>query len=575
MPLSYTWKSRPLSLPNEIKDFKEDLDISEIYLQLLLQRGISSKKDAENFFKPSLQNLHDPFLMKDMEEAVKRINLARAKQEKIMIYGDYDVDGTTAVALFSSFLVKHYPNLITYIPDRYKEGYGISQIGIDFASADGVSLIIALDCGIKATDKISYAKEKGIDFIICDHHTPGDEIPAAAAVLDPKRKDCSYPYKGLSGCGVGFKLVQALCQNWQLDNENWLNSLDLLAVSIGADIVPMTGENRILTYFGLQKINSNPSPGLEALIKIALPKGGKLNINDVVFMLAPRINAAGRLAHGKKAVELLRGEDLSIIDSIAKEVNANNIQRRSLDQGITQEALEQIKKRKEEKNLSTVVFNKNWHKGVIGIVASRLIETYYRPTIVFTQSGDKLAGSARTVEGFDVYEALLECDHILEQFGGHPAAAGMTLSEDKFHEFKEHFEAVVKQKIKPDQLEPSITYDLAIKLEDISMSFYKTLQRFGPFGPENLSPIFLSENLINADSRGIGEGQKHLRLSIVDPESGVSIEGIGFNMAHHLELLNSGQKVSILYHLELNNYRNKLSLQLRLLDLKPSSALNI
>jgi single-stranded-DNA-specific exonuclease len=360
-----------------------------------------------------------------------------------MVYGDYDVDGTTAVALFSAFLEKHYPEVSTYIPDRYKEGYGVSQAGIDFAAAQNISLIIALDCGIKAIDKVDYALARGIDFIICDHHTPGDILPKAAAVLDPKRSDCVYPYKGLSGCGVGFKLVQALCEVWALSDEHWRPYLDLLAVSIGADIVPMSGENRILTYYGLQQINSEPSPGLESLIKIAKPTGGKLDISDVVFMLAPRINAAGRLAHGKKAVELLRGQDLSIIDSIAQEINKNNTERKSLDQSITEEALRQIQRLEEEHKKSSVVYEASWHKGVIGIVASRLIENYYRPTIVFTKSGDKLAGSARTVAGFDVYRALLKCDHILEQFGGHPAAAGMNLKKERYEEFKNHFEKVV------------------------------------------------------------------------------------------------------------------------------------
>jgi single-stranded-DNA-specific exonuclease len=574
MPLDYLWKPQALADEKELSAFKAELPISEIFLSLLLQRGISNRSEAEAFFNPNLQKLHNPFLMKDMDKAVYRINQAIKSKEKIMVYGDYDVDGTTAVALFSGFLEKHYPEVSTYIPDRYKEGYGVSQAGIDFAAAQNISLIIALDCGIKAIDKVDYALARGIDFIICDHHTPGDILPKAAAVLDPKRSDCVYPYKGLSGCGVGFKLVQALCKDWDLSDEHWRPYLDLLAVSIGADIVPMSGENRILTYYGLQQINSEPSPGLESLIKIAKPTGGKLDISDVVFMLAPRINAAGRLAHGKKAVELLRGQDLSIIDSIAQEINKNNTERKSLDQSITEEALRQIQRLEEEHKKSSVVYEASWHKGVIGIVASRLIENYYRPTIVFTKSGDKLAGSARTVAGFDVYRALLKCDHILEQFGGHPAAAGMTLKEERYEEFKNHFEKVVSESILPEQLLPNISYDLQIKLEDLSQSFYNTIQRFAPFGPDNLSPIFRSDGLINQGSRAVGEGQKHLKLGILDPDTGIVMDGIGFGMAHYLQKLQSGKEVSILYHLEQNVFRNKVSLQLRLLDLKLSEELS-
>lgn len=573
MPLEYLWKLKAQPDPHTISAFKKTLNISDTFLSLLIQKGINNRSQAEAFFNPNLQGLHNPFLMKDMDRAIARINLAKNSAEKIMVYGDYDVDGTTAVAVFSAFLEKHYPNVITYIPDRYKEGYGISQAGIDFAAEEKVRLIVALDCGIKAIEKVNYAKQKNIDFIICDHHTPGETIPSAAAVLDPKRTDCIYPYQGLSGCGVGFKLVQALCIDWGLKDEHWLPYLDLLAVSIGADIVPMTDENRILTYFGLKQINKEPSPGLAALLKIARPSGDDLDINDVVFTLAPRINAAGRLAHGNIAVELLRGKDLSIIDSIAEEINTKNTDRRELDQKITQEAIAQIQSLGEEKSSSSVVYDPSWHKGVIGIVASRLIENHYRPSIVFTKSGDILAGSARTVPGFDVYEALLKCDHILEQFGGHPAAAGMTLKEERYAEFKTHFEETVASSILPEQLQPSFTYDLVLELEEISINFYNTIQRFGPFGPENLSPIFRSNGLVNAGSRSVGENKKHLKLGISDPNTGIIMDGIGFSMSHHLEKLNSGKEVSILYHLEKNFYRNKLSLQLRLLDLKYSEEL--
>ncbi len=570
MPLDYLWKPHEAADKTTLQQFEKELPISEVFLSLLLQRNISNRSQAEVFFNPDLQKLHDPFLMKDMDKAVKRIVGAISAQEKIMVYGDYDVDGTTAVALFSAFLEKHHSQVITYIPDRYKEGYGVSQAGIDYAKEQNITLIVALDCGIKANEKVEYASLKGTDFIICDHHTPGPELPKAVAVLDPKRSDCHYPYKGLSGCGVGFKLVQALCKKWDLSDQHWLPYLDLLAVSIGADIVPMNGENRILTYYGLKKINQSPSPGIAALIKIAKPSGGNLDISDVVFMLAPRINAAGRLAHGKTAVSLLKGEDTSIVEKIAQEINQNNTERRSLDQSITQKAIRQIQDLAEENRKTSVVYEASWHKGVIGIVASRLIENYYRPTIVFTKSGDKLAGSARTVAGFDVYQALLKCEHILEQFGGHPAAAGMTLKAERYEEFKNHFEKVVAETISPEHLQPNITYDLKVKLDEISPNFYNTIQRFAPFGPENLSPIFRSDDLLNHESRAVGESQKHLKLSIMDPETGIVMDGIGFGMAHHLETLKSGTKVSILYHLEQNIFRNKVSLQLRLLDLKPS-----
>lgn len=554
--------------PTKLASFKQELDLDEAILQLLLQRGIDTFEAARDFFKPSLAQLHNPYLMQDMEAAVVRIDNAKQKGEKIMIYGDYDVDGTTSVALMANFLAPHYPNFITYIPDRYKEGYGVSIQGIDQAYAEGVGLIIALDCGIKAIKQVNYALEKGIDFIICDHHTPGPELPPAAAILDPKRKDCAYPYKGLSGCGVGFKLCQALCQKWNLSEDELWRQLDLLALSIGADIVPMTGENRILAHFGLEKINSKPSDGIQALLASSQSLNRRLSIGDVVFILAPRINAAGRLAHAREAVDLLRGRDLSLLPEIAAAIEAHNKERKELDKKITKEALGQIEDQIPEDAYSCVVFDASWHKGVIGIVASRLIENHYRPTIVLTQSGEHLAGSARSVDGFDLYQALEACEAEMIQFGGHAAAAGMTLKPEKLSDFKQAFEAAVRQQILPEQRIPRLYYDLELKAEDIDPKLYRMIQRFAPFGPENLAPNFLIRGLVNQASRTVGEDHKHLKFNLVDPESGVCLEGIGFNLGNKLNQVTSGAELALIFHLELNVFRGQTSLQMRVLDVK-------
>ena len=572
--MNYRWNSLPIPNPESTERLQKELGISPVLCRLLVQRGIKDFKQAKEFFRPSLDDLHDPFLMKNMQKAVNRINDAIAAKENILIYGDYDVDGTTAVSLLSSFLQKHYPNIDTYIPDRYTEGYGVSSTGIDYAADNNISLIVALDCGIKAIDKVAYAKSKGVDFIICDHHRPGDNIPDAVAVLDPKQKDCNYPYDELSGCGVGFKLVQALCKTWKLNDAEYLDLLDLLAVSIGSDIVPITGENRILTFWGLKRINENPRPGFALLKELAGKKDQYLTITDVVFLIGPRINAAGRISHGKLAVSLLTGEDLSQIEEDSRLINHQNAERKQLDKSITESALQYIKDQKEEKTKTTVLFDPDWHKGVIGIVASRLIETYYRPTIVFTESNGKLAGSARSVKGFDVYNALDACSDVLEQFGGHMYAAGMTLKKERFEEFKARFEEVVNTTISPEQLTPEIDIDCSLKFTDINDSFYKILRQFAPFGPLNMAPVFRTDNLFDGGwSKIVGADRTHLKVDLIDRESGIRLGGIGFGMADKFELIASGEPLSVAYHLDQNEFNGNVSLQMRVKDIKLSKEL--
>lgn len=570
--MEYRWNNLPLPAKSIVQELQSALGIDGHLCVLLAQRGVTSFEEARDFFRPSLKKLHDPFLMKDMEAAVARINQAIEAGERILIYGDYDVDGTTSVALVYSFLIDHFPLLSTYIPDRYKEGYGVSTAGIDYAEDNGISLIIALDCGIKAIDKVAYAKEKGIDFIICDHHRPGSEIPGAVAVLDPKREDCQYPFKELSGCGVGFKLVQALCQDWQLPADSCNPLLDLLAISIGADIVPIVGENRILAHHGLKLINSRPRKGIQLLKEIANKKDAQLSITDVVFMIGPRINAAGRIAHGQLAVDLLISDDDETVEKVCAQINDHNNERRELDSSITLEALDMIESQKEHQRKSTVLFSRSWHKGVIGIVASRLMETYYRPTIVFTESRGVLAGSARSVKGFDVYNALDSCRDILEQFGGHMYAAGMTLQEARFEHFKEKFEEVVSSTIKPEQLTPELDIDLSVGLGCLNHRFYRILKQFAPFGPENMKPIFVTHGLKDSGySRVVGQDKTHLRLDLVEQSSGLRIQGIAFGMADKLELIKKAGAVSVAYHLDLNVFNGKESLQMQVKDIKPTA----
>lgn len=559
------WTLKPKPKEETIKALADTLRVDELVAQLLLQRGISNYQEAKRFFRPELAHLHDPFLMKDMDVAVGRIENAVASGENILVFGDYDVDGTTAVALVSSYLLTFYPNVATYIPDRYQEGYGISYQGIDFADDNGFSLIIALDCGVKAIDKVTYANEKGIDFIICDHHRPGNQLPDAVAILDPKREDCSYPYDELCGCGVGFKLVQALASKHGETIEDLTPYLDLVATAIGADIVPITGENRVLAYHGLKVINSEPRIGFKAIINQI--KKTELTITDVVFIIAPRINAAGRMKHGRHAVDLLTENNLERAAKFAAEIEKFNYDRRELDKEITQEALLQIEANNEEEGFTSVVFKDTWHKGVIGIVASRLTETYYRPTLVFTKSGDKLAASARSVKGFDVYSALEGCADCIEQFGGHKYAAGLTLLEAQYEAFKKRFEKVVSETIDPNLLIPEILVDSKIRLNDIHPKLMRILKQFAPFGPGNLSPVFMAENINDSGyAKGVGEDAKHLKLSVTQNGSR-PIGAIGFNLGDKLSIAKNGP-FSAVFSLDENEWQGKVSLQLKLRDLR-------
>ncbi|WP_299248995.1 single-stranded-DNA-specific exonuclease RecJ [uncultured Lacinutrix sp.] len=560
------WTLKPKPNLETVQFLQQALQVDEPVAALLVQRGIETYEQAKDFFRPSLSHLHDPFLMKDMQKAVERIEKAIANNENILVYGDYDVDGTTAVSLMSSYLKSEYPNVATYIPDRYGEGYGVSFQGIDFAEDNNFTLIIALDCGIKAIDKVAYAEEKNIDFIICDHHRPGDKIPNAVAVLDPKQNDCNYPYNELCGCGVGFKLIQALASRKGKTIEDLVEYLDLVATAIGADIVPITGENRILAYFGLQVINQQPRAGFKAIINQI--KKETLTITDVVFVIAPRINAAGRMKHGQYAVDLLTETNVKAAEVCAKEIEDFNTDRRETDRQITIEALEHIEKQKEQKRITTVVYSKDWHKGVIGIVASRLIETYYRPTLVFTKSGDKLAASARSVKGFDVYNALEACSEHIEQFGGHKYAAGLTLKEENYEAFKQKFEEVVEATIDKRLLTPEITIDRQIELNDISDKFYRILSQFAPFGPGNMSPVFMSDNLKDTGyGKCVGEDDKHLRITVKQPNSN-QIVCIGFGLGDKLSVVKSTKPFKATYSIDENEWQGNVSLQLKLRDIQ-------
>ena len=560
------WTIKPKPEQTEIDRLAAELKVDDLVAQLLLQRAITTYEEAKKFFRPQLSDLHDPFLMKDMDIAVARIEKAISENENILVFGDYDVDGTTSVALLSSYLLSYYPNVATYIPDRYEEGYGVSYKGIDFAEDNGFSLIIALDCGVKAIDKVAYAKEKGVDFIICDHHRPGDSLPNAVAVLDPKRDDCEYPYDELCGCGVGFKLIQALGSQQGETIEDLIPYLDLVATAIGADIVPITGENRILAYHGLEVINSNPRIGFKAIINQT--KKTVLTITDVVFIIAPRINAAGRMEHGQHAVNLLTETDMEQATKFAAGIEKYNIDRRGLDKEITQEALAQIQENKEEEGFTSVVYKDSWHKGVIGIVASRLTETYYRPTLVFTKSGEKLAASARSVKGFDVYNALQGCSDYIEQFGGHKYAAGLTMLEEQYGNFKHQFEKVVSETIDPNLLTPEITVDMAITVKDITPKLMRILKQFAPFGPGNMTPVFMAENLQDSGyAKGVGQDGAHLKFAVTQDGWG-PIGGIGFKLGDKLPLVINRKTFDAVFSLDENEWQGNVSLQLRLKDLK-------
>lgn len=542
-----------------------------VIARLLAQRGIVHPEEASAFFRPELEQLLDPFLMKDMDAAVQRVERALGDHERIMVYGDYDVDGTTAVALVYSFLQRYTGELIFHIPDRYSEGYGISFAGVERAHREGCSLIIALDCGIKAHDKVDRARELGIDMIICDHHRPGDTLPAALAVLDPKRSDCPYPFKELSGCGIGFKLVQALAQRNGVPMEELLPLLDLVAVSTACDIVPVNGENRVLAHAGLKRLNNTPRPGIQAMLQMANVKR-RLCVTDLVFALGPRINAAGRIEHGQQAVELLLARDLQEAEQIALRVDAHNVQRQELDKDITREALGMIAADPHTADAwSTVLFKPTWHKGVIGIVASRLIEQYYRPTIVLTESNGKVVGSARSVRGFDVYEAINACSDLLEQFGGHMYAAGLTMRPEQVQPFRERFEAQVRATLPPLCRTPVEEVDLEVDLDAFNARFVNVLRHMAPYGPANMRPTFVARGLVDTGSARV-VGTDHLKLTVRPAQaSGPRFDAIAFKQAHHLELVRSGAPFSALFTLEENEWQGRSTLQLNVKDIKPGS----
>ena len=541
--------------------FKEVLPWHRTIASLLLQRGITSFEEARAFFNPSLADLHDPFLMKDMDKAVERILLAISSEQPILIYGDYDVDGTCSVAVLYLFLSAIYPNVFTYVPDRYREGYGVSSQGIDFADDNQIPLIITLDCGIKSHERVAYARERRIDMIITDHHTPSETLPEALAVLNPKRADCSYPYKELCGCGIGFKLVQALCKPLDFSPETAYKYLDLVALATCADIVPLTGENRILVHTGLQLINQQPTEVMQLLLASAKRP---VEVRDLVFVAAPRINAAGRMEHAQKAVRFLIGRDLDK----ATELEYLNTQRKTTDEQITEQALCMILSQGEEEAPATVVFSQDWHKGVIGIVASRLIETYYRPTIVFTQSGDVLAASARSVKGFNLYEALCECKDELIQFGGHTAAAGMTLRPENYERFKQKFQEVVERTLPQELRSPKLTLSGELPLGDITYTFYRCLQRFAPFGPKNMTPVFYAHGVLAKEVRRVGKDFSHLRMILTDPKSNHDFVAVGFGLAPQKELIESGQPLTIAYQLTENSWQGRTSLELVVKDVR-------
>ncbi len=560
------WVEIPLKQADLVSKLQQDLQLDEVLCRLLVNRGISSFETAREFFRPELAHLHDPFLMKDMEQAVLRIEKAIAKGEKILIYGDYDVDGTTAVALVYQFFKAIHSEIDFYIPDRYAEGYGISFKGIDFAEANGFSLIIALDCGIKSIDKVAYAQGKGIDFIICDHHLPGEQLPEAVAVLDPKRPDCEYPFKELAGCGIGFKLIQAYSQKNDLPFDNLVAYLDLVAVSIAADIVPVNGENRTLAWYGLKRLNENPCPGMAALMDISGRKE-QYSLSDAVFQLGPRINAAGRIADAKNAVQLLISITKEEALAKAKLIELNNEERRGHDSDITEQALAMIGGNASLiKRKSTVVYHEKWHKGVIGIVASRLTETYYRPTVVLTQSNGVVAGSARSVMGFDLYEALSACSELLEQFGGHKYAAGLTMKAENVPAFQERFEEVVAASITEELLTQEIKIDATLRLEQIDGKFFRILNQLEPHGPENMSPVFLSKNVYTYGTASI-VGEKHLKLKIRQGDSAY-FDCIGFGLASFCEDLNRGLPFDICYIIEENIWKDRRNIQLKIRDIR-------
>ena len=574
------WVLKPQGNPEKVKELSKVLAIDQSLANLLVQRGVTTFEEAKTFFRPSLTDLHDPFLMKDMDKAIARISRAVADNERILVYGDYDVDGTSAVALVYTFLNSFHENIDFYIPDRDNEGYGISFKGIDFASETDVKLIIALDCGIKSVDKVAYATTKGIDFIICDHHRPGSEIPAAAAILDPKRGDCPYPYKELSGCGIGFKLIQAYAQINDIPFDQLIQYLDLVVISIASDIVDITGENRILAHFGLKLINSKPRPGLEALLRYsAMMKnddglGGcvfnrELTITDLVFMIGPRINAAGRIESGKNSVRLLITKNLDDAKRVAEQINAYNTERKTLDSQATIEAIGMIEASPRLKSArSTVIFHPSWHKGVIGIVASRLTETFYRPTIVLTLSNGLITGSARSVRDFDIYEAVDACSDLLEHFGGHKFAAGLSLKPENLEMFSTRFEAFVSEKLQGQELVPVLEIDAKLPLNVISSRFFNILKQFAPFGPGNMAPLFVTSGVVDAGGSRI-VGKNHLKLNVVHPEiAGGPFSAIAFQQGEQFGMIEKQIPFNICYHVEENEWNGSVNIQLNIKDIK-------
>ena len=565
------WNLKPQGELNDIKHLSAALNVNMVITNLLVQRGINTFNEAKAFFRPKLSDLHDPFLMKDMDKAVERLERAIENQEKVMIYGDYDVDGTTSVAMMYLFLKDHLQNIDFYIPDRYTEGYGISPHSIEYAASEDFSLIIVLDCGIKAVEKISYARQKGLDFIICDHHNPGDTIPDAVAVLDPKRPDCPYPYKELSGCGVGFKFLQAYTMHKNLPTEKLYNLLDLVVVSIASDIVPISGENRVLAYYGLKKLNKEPGMGLQTIINYSGLTAGDITISDIVFKIGPRLNASGRIEHGKKSVQILVSLDEDSSDALGGEIDSFNEIRKTLDRDITQDALDMIENNPELKNRnSTVIYNRDWHKGVVGIVASRLTEFYYRPTVVLTESNGLATGSARSVKDFDLYEAIGSCSDLLESYGGHMYAAGLTMRIENISEFSRRFEEIVTRSLDGQPQVQSIDIDTKLALHEITPRFFRILRQFEPFGPHNQMPVFITEDVIDAGtSRLVGKNSEHLKLDLVEPDDSSAVyAGIAFNMSEKYPVIKSGMPFDICYSVAINEFRGKSNLQLYIRDIR-------
>ena len=584
MPIEKRWVVKPQGNPEAVAAMAAATGISPVLANLLVQRGIDTVEKADKFFKPSLADLHDPFLMKDMDKAVERVERAVRNREKIMVYGDYDVDGTTAVALVYKFLRQiGHKDLLFYIPDRYTEGYGISTKGIDHAARKGATLIIALDCGIKAIEKVDYAKRKGVDFIICDHHLPAEEIPRAVAVLDPKRADCSYPFDELSGCGVGFKLVQAYCQKNGIPFQQIEPLLDLLAVSIASDIVPLVDENRILAHYGLLRLNASPSKGLLSIIKICGLDRHNITIDDIVFKIGPRINAAGRMrmdendenaapSGGYAAVNLLIEGNESLAEEFGSVIDGFNQDRKCIDRSVTQEAHDFIEAHAELKAAkSTVIYNPRWMKGIVGIVASRLIETYYRPTVVLTMSNGFVTGSARSVPGFDLYQAIESCSDLLENFGGHMYAAGLTMRPERVEEFTRRFNAYVEENIDPITLQPQVEIDSELFFSNITPAFRRDLNRFQPFGPGNPAPVFVTRGVVShGETKLVGADCEHLRMDLMQRQKpNTTIQTIAFQQPTHYEWVRSGRPIDVCYQIVENHYRGSVSVQLRIKDIKP------